>query len=69
MGAYSPAPIITPEIEAQVMHDIVQRTADAMAERGSPFSGVLFAGLMVKGGKARSRLPWLALTSAHVTVT
>lgn len=35
------------------MRDIVQRTADAMADRGSPFSGILFAGLMVEGGKAR----------------
>ena len=69
MGAYSPAPIITPAIEAQVMRDIVQRTADAMADRGSPFSGILFAGLMVKGGQARLCCSWLALTTAHATVT
>ena len=69
MGAYSPAPIITPEIEAQVMRDIVQRTADAMADRGSPFSGILFAGLMVEGGKARLCLPWLALTCVHAAMT
>ena len=67
MGAYSPAPVITPEIEAQVMHDIVQRTADAMADRGNPFSGILFAGLMIKGGKARLCLLLLvlALTCVH----
>jgi len=38
-------------VEAQVMQDIVQRTADAMVDRGIPFSGVLFAGLMIKDGK------------------
>ncbi|CAL5221485.1 g3686 [Coccomyxa viridis] len=53
MGAYSPAPVVTPEIEAQVMEEIVQRTASAMVDRGIPFSGVLFAGLMIKNGKAR----------------
>ena len=51
MGAYSPAPVVTADMEAQVMRDIVQRTADAMVDRGIPFSGVLFAGLMIKDGK------------------
>ena len=51
MGAYSPAPVVTADVEAQVMRDIVQRTADAMVDRGIPFSGVLFAGLMIKDGK------------------
>lgn len=53
MGAYSPAPVFTPEIEAQVMRDIVQATADAMDAEGTPFRGVLFAGLMIKDGIAR----------------
>lgn len=35
----------------QVMEEIVQRTASAMVDRGIPFSGVLFAGLMIKNGK------------------
>ena len=35
----------------QVMEEIVQRTASAMVDRGMPFSGVLFAGLMIKNGK------------------
>ena len=53
MGAYSPAPVVTPEVEAQVMADIVRPTAAALAAAGTPFSGVLFAGLMVKDGKAK----------------
>ena len=43
---------MTPEIEKQVMETIVKRTAAAMADRGSPFTGVLFAGLMIKDGVA-----------------
>ncbi|KAK9820733.1 hypothetical protein WJX74_007258 [Apatococcus lobatus] len=53
MGAFSPSPIFTPELEAQVMEEVVQRTADAMVARGCPFRGVLFAGLMVSNGKAK----------------
>ena len=51
MGAYSPAPVMTPEVHSQVMEEIVQRTADAMVQQGTPFSGILFAGLMIKDGK------------------
>jgi phosphoribosylamine--glycine ligase len=47
MGAYSPAPVMTPELEAEVMDRIIQPTLAAMAARGAPFSGVLFAGLMI----------------------
>jgi phosphoribosylamine--glycine ligase len=47
MGAYSPAPVLTPELEARAMRDIVEPTARAMAEAGTPFSGVLYAGLML----------------------
>ena len=47
MGAYSPAPILTPELEAQAMREIVEPTARAMAEAGTPYSGILFAGLML----------------------
>lgn len=53
MGAYSPAPVVTPEIEAAVMDEIVLRTAHAMVSEGCPFRGVLFAGLMIKDGKAK----------------
>jgi phosphoribosylamine---glycine ligase len=47
MGAYSPAPIVTPDIEARVMDEIIVPTVRAMAKRGTPFKGVLYAGLMI----------------------
>jgi phosphoribosylamine--glycine ligase len=47
MGAYSPAAIVTPHIERRVMDEIVRPTIAAMAAEGAPFSGVLFAGLML----------------------
>lgn len=53
MGAYSPAPVLTPAIEAQVMAEIIRPTMAEMARRGAPFQGVLYAGLMIDGGRAR----------------
>ncbi len=47
MGAYSPASIFTPELEARVMGEIVGPTVAAMANEGTPFSGILYAGLML----------------------
>ena len=47
MGAYSPAPVLTPELQAAAMERIVLPTVRAMAAVGTPFSGVLFAGLML----------------------
>ncbi len=47
MGAYSPAPVVTAEIERRVMAEIVEPTVKAMAAAGMPFKGVLFAGLMI----------------------
>ncbi|MDQ3143592.1 MAG: phosphoribosylamine--glycine ligase [Pseudomonadota bacterium] len=47
MGAYSPAPVLTRELEARAMREIIEPTAKAMAEAGTPFSGILFAGLML----------------------
>jgi phosphoribosylamine--glycine ligase len=47
MGAYSPAPVVTPEIAARVMREIVEPTVAAMKAEGCPFKGVLFAGLMI----------------------
>ena len=47
MGAYCPAPVLTAELEARAMDEIVRPTARAMAEAGMPFSGVLYAGLML----------------------
>ncbi|RUV21157.1 phosphoribosylamine--glycine ligase, partial [Mesorhizobium sp. M5C.F.Ca.IN.020.32.2.1] len=49
MGAYSPAPVMTPEIIDRTMREIVEPTMRGMAELGAPFSGVLFAGLMISG--------------------
>ena len=47
MGAYAPAPVLTTELEARAMDEIVRPTARAMAAAGMPFSGVLYAGLML----------------------
>ena len=47
MGAYSPAPVLTPELQTRAMNEIVLPTARAMAAAGTPFSGLLFAGLML----------------------
>jgi phosphoribosylamine---glycine ligase len=54
MGAYSPAPVVTPEVHARVMREIVQPTIKGMAADGAPFTGFLYAGLMIDAqGKAR----------------
>ena len=47
MGAYSPALVLTPELEARAMREIIELTAREMVGVGTPFSGVLFAGLML----------------------
>ena len=47
MGAYSPARIVTPEITARVMREIIDPTVAAMAKRGMPYVGVLYAGLIL----------------------
>ena len=47
MGAYSPAPVITPNVHARVMQDIVLPTLQGMARDGLPFTGFLYAGLMI----------------------
>lgn len=49
MGAYSPAPVLTAELEAAVMDRIIRPTVRALAAEGSPYVGVLFAGLMLTG--------------------
>jgi phosphoribosylamine---glycine ligase len=53
MGAYSPAPVLTPALEKVVMETIVQPTVDGMAAEGCPFTGVIFAGLMIKDGEVK----------------
>ena len=47
MGAYSPASILTPELEQRVLKEIVRPTVETMAAEGTPYSGVLYAGLML----------------------
>ena len=47
MGAYSPAPVVTPEIHARVMREIIMPTVRGMASDGIPYTGFLYAGLMV----------------------
>lgn len=47
MGAYSPANIVTPALEAQIMAEIIAPTVAALKARGTPYCGVLFAGLML----------------------
>ena len=47
MGAYSPARVLTPELEAQVIEKIIRPTVDTLAAEGTPYSGVLYAGLML----------------------
>jgi len=49
MGAYSPAPVLTRALQQQVMDAIIQPTVDTLAADGTPYSGVLFAGLMLTG--------------------
>lgn len=47
MGAYSPAPVVTPNVHAKVMHEIIMPTIQGMAKDGIPFTGFLYAGLMI----------------------
>jgi phosphoribosylamine--glycine ligase len=55
MGAYSPAPVVTPEIHARVLREIIMPTVNGMARDGIPFTGFLYAGLMIDdAGQART---------------
>ena len=47
MGAYSPAPIVTPQLHARVMREIILPTVQGMAKDGEPYTGFLYAGLMI----------------------
>ena len=49
MGAYSPAPVVTTEVHARIMADIIEPTVRGMAAEGHPYSGFLYAGLMIDG--------------------
>jgi phosphoribosylamine--glycine ligase len=53
MGAYSPAPVMTDAIASRAMAEIILPTIAEMSRRGTPYQGVLFAGLMIENGQAR----------------
>jgi phosphoribosylamine--glycine ligase len=53
MGAYSPAPVVTDAVAARAMDEIIWPTLREMARRGTPYQGVLYAGLMIKDGAPR----------------
>jgi phosphoribosylamine--glycine ligase len=52
MGAYSPAPVVTPEVDARVRREIIEPTLAGMAADGTPFAGFLYAGLMIDAAGA-----------------
>jgi phosphoribosylamine--glycine ligase len=54
MGAYSPAPVLTPEMEEKIMNEIMIPTVKGMKAEGKPFKGVLFAGVMIKNGQPKT---------------
>ncbi len=54
MGAYSPAPVVTPEVHKKAMEQVVQRAVDGMAAEGCPYQGILYAGLMIKDGEVKT---------------
>jgi phosphoribosylamine---glycine ligase len=47
MGAYSPAPVVTPEIHQRIMNEVIVPTVEGMANEGNPYKGFLYAGLMI----------------------
>ena len=47
MGAYSPAPVVTPDVHARIMREVIEPTVAGMAADGAPFTGFLYAGLMI----------------------
>lgn len=51
MGAYSPPPVVTPEVEQRIVERVVEPTLKGMASEGNPFRGVLFIGLMIEDGE------------------
>ncbi len=54
MGAYSPAPVVTPEVHQKAMEQVVQRAVDGMAAEGCAYQGILYAGLMVNNGEVKT---------------
>jgi len=59
MGAYSPAPVVTPEIHERIMKEVIEPTVAGMAEEGHPYTGFLYAGLI------KRKLGYLLDSSDH----
>ncbi len=53
MGAYSPAPVVTPELTETILETIVRPTVDGMRQEGCPYVGILYVGLMIENGHPR----------------
>jgi len=53
MGAYSPAPVVTPELHDLVMKEVMYKTVRALAAEGCPYQGILYAGLMIDHGRVK----------------
>lgn len=53
MGAFSPPSLMTPQLSERIMREIIRPTVRGMAQRGAPYRGVLFAGLMIDGGEPK----------------
>ena len=53
MGAYSPAPVVTPEVHDLIMNEVMIPSVRRMAEMGTPYRGVLYGGLMIEEGRAK----------------
>jgi phosphoribosylamine--glycine ligase len=54
MGAYSPAPVVTPDIHEKAMQQVIRPTVAGMAAEGRPYRGVLYAGLMIRDGQVKT---------------
>jgi phosphoribosylamine--glycine ligase len=54
MGAYSPAPVVTPDIHEKALQQVILPTVEGMAAEGRPYRGVLYAGLMIKDGQIKT---------------
>ncbi|NJC89151.1 MAG: phosphoribosylamine--glycine ligase [Desulfuromonas sp.] len=54
MGAYSPAPVVTPAVHEKAMQEVMRRAVDGMAAEGRRYQGVLYAGLMIKNGEVKT---------------
>jgi phosphoribosylamine--glycine ligase len=53
MGAYSPAPVVTPKVQRRIMEEVMLPVVRGLAKEGTPYRGVLYAGVMIKGGRPK----------------